>query len=526
MTFKVLISDKMSPKAKEIFEQNNISVDVITGLSEEELCKIIGDYEGLAIRSATKVTKKVISYAKKLKVIGRAGIGVDNIDKEEAASKGIVVMNTPFGNSTTTAEHAIALMFSLARDIPIANNSTHAGKWEKSRFMGKELTNKTLGIIGCGNIGSIVADRAKGLRMKVIAFDPFLLDNKAKELCVEKVDLENLLKRSDFITLHTPLNDKTKGILNKESLLKTKKGVYIINCARGGLIDESALKEYIESGHISGVALDVFEKEPAKENILFGLEQVICTPHLGASTSEAQENVAIQVAEQLSEYLKEGIISNSVNTPSISSKEAKTLLPYLNLTKNLSSFLGNLISSELEEVSIEFKGSAANLNTKPIVSLALSGILGCFIDSVNKVNALSIAKERSITVNEIICKEEYSEYQTLIKICVKTKQGTNCISGTLFGDNLRIVYFDDIKLEAGFGNIMLFIRNEDKPGLIGDIGRILGQSKINIGNFHLGRSTQHGNSIALVDIDSVPNDSIIEDIKNTNSVIKVKLLKF
>lgn len=526
MPLKVLISDKMSPKAEAVFKDNNISADIKTNLSEKELCKIIGDYDGLAVRSSTVVTKELLSHATKLKVIGRAGIGVDNIDKEAAASKGIVVMNTPFGNSTTTAEHALAMMFSLARSIPLANISTKAGKWEKSRFMGREITHKTLGIIGCGNIGTILARRALGLKMKVVVFDPYLMENRAKELSVDKVSLDELLKSSDFISLHVPLNDNTRNILNKENLSKTKKGVYIINCARGGLIDEEALKELLDSDHIAGAGLDVFAKEPAKENTLFESDKVICTPHLGASTSEAQENVAIQVAEQLSDYLKEGVILNSVNTASISAEESKKLTPYLNLAEKSGKFLGTLISSEVEEISIEFKGSASSLNTKPIVSVALSGILSCFVSSVNKVNALSVAKERSIKISEIICEEDFSEYQTLVKISIKTKEGTNSISGTLFGDKLRIVSLDSVKLEAGFGKIMLFIKNEDKPGLIGSIGRVLGEANINIGNFHLGRSDSHGGAVALVDIDSIPNNDTIEHIKKLDSVIKVGLIKF
>ncbi|MBA4208991.1 MAG: phosphoglycerate dehydrogenase, partial [Parvibaculum sp.] len=308
---KVLISDSLSPAAVQIFKDRGIEVDVKTGLDRDQLIEIIGEYDGLAIRSATKVTPPVLAAAKNLKVVGRAGIGVDNVDLPAATAAGVIVMNTPFGNSITTAEHAISMMLSLARDIPQANASTHAGKWEKSKFMGVEVTAKTLGVIGCGNIGSIVADRGLGLRMKVIAFDPFLTPERAQDLGVEKVDLDELLKRADFITLHTPLTDKTRNILNAENLAKCKKGVRIINCARGGLIVEADLKAAIESGHVAGAALDVFEEEPAKSNPLFGMEQVICTPHLGASTNEAQENVALQVAEQMADYLLTGAITNS-----------------------------------------------------------------------------------------------------------------------------------------------------------------------------------------------------------------------
>ncbi len=341
---KVLISDALSPAAVQIFKDRGIDVDVKVGLDKDELIKIIGDYDGLAIRSNTKVTPAVIDAAKKLKVV----------DLPAATAKGIIVMNTPFGNSITTAEHAIAMMMALARDIPQASASTHAGKWEKSKFMGVEVTAKTLGIIGCGNIGGIVADRALGLRMKVIAFDPFLTPERAADIGVEKVELDDLLARADFITLHTPMTPQTKNILNAANLAKTKKGVRIINCARGGLIVEADLKAAIESGHVAGAALDVFEVEPAKTNILFGMEQIIGTPHLGASTNEAQENVALQVAEQMSDYLLDGAITNSVNVPSISAEEAPKLTPFATLAQQLGSFAGQLTEEGIAEVTLAF----------------------------------------------------------------------------------------------------------------------------------------------------------------------------
>src|ERR1700712_3765941 len=319
---KVLISDKMDPQAAKIFRERGVEVDEITGKTKDELIAIIGDYDGLAIRSATKVTKDVLAAAKNLKVVGRAGIGVDNVDIPSASAAGVVVMNTPFGNSITTAEHAIALMFALARQLPEADASTQAGKWEKNRFMGVELTSKTLGLIGAGNIGSIVAERARGLRMKVIAYDPFLTPERAIEMGVEKVDLDTLLARADFITLHTPLTDQTRNILSRDNLLRTKAGVRIINCARGGLIDEAALKELLDSGHVAGAALDVFVTEPAPDSPLFGTPNFVSHPHLGASTSEAQVNVAIQVAEQMSDFLLDGGVTNALNMPSLSAEEA------------------------------------------------------------------------------------------------------------------------------------------------------------------------------------------------------------
>ena len=335
MTSRVLISDKLSPAAIAIFKERGVEVDFRPGLDKGELARIIADYDGLAIRSATKVTAKLLERATKLKVIGRAGIGVDNVDIPAATARGVIVMNTPFGNSITTAEHAIALMFALARQIPTADASTQAGKWEKNRFMGVEVTGKTLGVIGCGNIGSIVASRGLGLKMRVVAFDPFLSAERAAEIGVEKLELNDLLARADFITLHTPLTPQTRNILSAENLAKTKKGVRIINCARGGLVDEGALCAALDSGHVAGAALDVFVEEPATANPLFGCANFIATPHLGASTNEAQENVALQVAEQMSDYLTRGAISNAVNFPSITAEEAPRLRPFIALAEGL-----------------------------------------------------------------------------------------------------------------------------------------------------------------------------------------------
>lgn len=521
---KVLISDKMSPKAAEIFKANKVEVDVKTGLSEDELCKIIGEYDGLAIRSSTTANEKVIKAAKNLKVIGRAGIGVDNVDQKAATANGVVVMNTPFGNSITTAEHAIAMMMALARQLPAASASTHAGKWEKSRFMGTEVAAKNLGLIGCGNIGSIVADRAQGLKMKVIGFDPYLSEDRAKELNIEKVELDELLKRADFISLHTPLNDATRGILGKDNLAKTKKGVRIVNCARGGLIDEPELKKAIESGHVAGAALDVFEKEPAKENCLFGMEEVICTPHLGASTSEAQENVAIQVAEQLSEYLNKGTVTNALNIPSVSAEDASKLKPHLQLGEQLGSFSGQILENGIKSVTIEYEGNIANLNTKPVTSVILTGLLSPLSASVNMVNAPVIAKERGITVSEVK-NDRNNDYQSLIRVTIKTEKGTQYVAGTLFGgDKPRVVEVGNVKLEAGLGAKMLYINNEDKPGLIGDLGQLLGSAKINIANFHLGRGDGSEGAIALVEVDEAPSNDLLGKVNKLPSVISAKLL--
>lgn len=524
---KVLISDKLSPKAKEIFEKAGVEVDVKVGMTPDELGECIGEYDGLAIRSATKVTADIVEKATNLKVVGRAGIGVDNVDIPAATAKGIIVMNTPFGNSITTAEHAIAMMFAAARKIPQANESTHQGKWEKSKFMGAEVAFKTLGLIGCGNIGSIVADRAKGLKMKVKVYDPFLSEERAADLGVEKVEkLDDLLKEADFISLHTPLTDQTRNILGKENLAKTKKGVIIINCARGGLIDEAALKEKIEEGHVASAALDVFEEEPAKENVLFGLEQVICTPHLGASTEEAQENVALQVAEQISEYLNSGSITNALNVASVSAEDAEKLGPYLSLGESLGLLAGQVAEGGLKKISIKYQGTAASLNEKPVTSIIVKGILGNFVDSVNMVNAPVVAKERDIDI-ESTKSEVDANYHTQVTVNIETDSGSVTVIGTLFNNEPRLVEVKGIYLEASFSGNMIYVENKDEPGLIGDLGKVLGDAGINIANFHLGRNDANtGQAIALVAVDGDVSNDLEAKISGLSSVIKAKALKF
>ncbi len=523
---KVLISDDLSPAAVQIFKDRGIDVDVKVGLDKDELLKIIGDYDGLAIRSATKVTPTIIDAAKKLKVVGRAGIGVDNVDLPAATAKGIIVMNTPFGNSITTAEHAIAMMFALARDIPQANASTHAGKWEKSKFMGVEVTAKTLGIIGCGNIGGIVAERAIGLKMKVIAFDPFLTPERAADLGVEKVELDDLLARADFITLHTPMTPQTKNILNAANLAKTKKGVRIINCARGGLIVEADLKAAIESGHVAGAALDVFEVEPAKTNILFGMEQIIGTPHLGASTNEAQENVALQVAEQMADYLLDGAITNSINVPSISAEEAPKLTPFAELAQQLGSFAGQLTEEGITDVTLEFEGDVAQMNTRVLTNAALTGLLKPQLEDVNTVSAPVIAKERGIQVSEVK-REQRGAYETYIRLTVKTEKREKSVAGTVFsGGKPRLIQIKGVNMEAALGKHMLYVTNQDKPGFIGALGSILAKAEINIANFNLGREAAGGNAICLVEVDAAVPDAVIAEIQALPHVVQAKALAF
>ena len=523
---KVLISDKMDPNAARIFEERGCDVDVKPGMSPDELKAVIGEYDGLAIRSSTKVTADILEAAGKLKVIGRAGIGVDNVDVPAASAKGVVVMNTPFGNSITTAEHAIAMMMALARQIPEANVSTQAGKWEKSRFLGVEVTGKTLGLIGAGNIGSIVAGRALGLKMKVIAYDPFLTAERAVELGVEKADLDALLARADFITLHTPLTDQTRNILSRENLAKTRKGVRIVNCARGGLLDEAALRDALDSGHVAGAALDVFAEEPAKKNALFGAPNFICTPHLGASTGEAQVNVALQVAEQMSDYLVNGGVTNALNLPSLSAEEAPKLRPYMALAERLGSLVGQLAHGNLTEISIEREGAAAQLNGKPIGAAVLSGFMSNYSDSVNMVNAPFLAKERGLDVREIRHDRE-GVYHTLLRVTVATSQGDRSVAGTLFGnENPRLVEIFGIGVEAELSGHMLYIVNDDAPGFIGRLGSLLGESGINIGTFHLGRRDAGGEAVVLLSFDSAMPADVMAKVREVPGVRMAMPLAF
>jgi D-3-phosphoglycerate dehydrogenase / 2-oxoglutarate reductase len=523
---KVLIADKLSPAAVAIFKMRGVEADVKTGLAKEELLKIVDQYDGIAIRSATKITKDVIAAAKKLKVVGRAGIGVDNVDIPAATAAGVIVMNTPFGNSITTAEHAIALMMALARELPAANASTHAGKWEKNRFMGVELYGKALGLIGCGNIGGIVADRAKGLKMHVMAYDPYLSAERATELGVEKVELDDLLGRADFISLHTPKTPETKNIISAEAIAKMKKGVRIINCARGGLVDEAALKAALDSGHIAGAAMDVFSEEPAKTNILFGHEKVVATPHLGASTEEAQENVALQVAEQIADYLLTGAIVNALNMPSISADEAQHVRPWIALAEKLGAFAGQLTETSIEAVEILYEGTAATLNQRALTQAALAGLLKPHLPEVNMVNSPVVAKERGIKVSETR-RDRQGVYEGYIKITVKTPEMTRGIAGTVFSDGRpRLIQVKNINLDAEFAPNMIYVTNEDKPGFIGKLGTLLGAAKVNIANFTLGRSAPGEDAIALVEVDGDVDDKVIADIRLLPLVKRARALKF
>jgi D-3-phosphoglycerate dehydrogenase / 2-oxoglutarate reductase len=443
-----------------------------------------------------------------------------------ATKRGIIVMNTPFGNSITTAEHAISLMLSLARQIPAADASTQAGKWEKNRFMGVEVTGKTLGVIGCGNIGSIAADRARGLRMKVIAFDPFLSEERAMDLGVEKVELDDLLSRADFITLHVPLTDKTKNILSKEALAKTKKGVRIVNCARGGLVDEAAMRAALESGHVAGAAFDVFSSEPAKENVLFGAPNVICTPHLGAATTEAQENVALQVAEQMSDYLLTGAVTNALNMPSISAEDAPRLKPFVTLAEQLGSFAGQLTETGIKAIRLEYAGDVAEMNTKALSSAAIAGVLRPLLQDVNMVSAPAIARERGILIEEVR-REQQGAYENYVRLTVKTERQERSVAGTVFSDGRpRLIQIKGINMEAELSPHMLYITNEDQPGFIGALGMVLGNAGVNIATFALGRQTRGGDAIALVEIDDDLTPDVLEAVNKLPHVMQAKPLKF
>ncbi len=523
---KVLISDKMDPNAARIFEERGCDVDVITGENAEELTARIGEYHGLAIRSSTTVTPAILDAATNLKVIGRAGIGVDNVDIPYASGKGVVVMNTPFGNSITTAEHAIAMTMAVARMIPAANARTQAGEWPKKDFMGVEVTGKTVGLIGAGNIGSIFASRAQGLKMKVIAYDPFLTEDRAVEMGVEKVDLDTLLSRADFVSLHTPLTDQTRNILSRERLENAKPGIRIVNCARGGLIDEAALKDCLESGQVAGAALDVFAQEPAKENALFGAPNFICTPHLGASTTEAQVNVALQVAEQMADYLVNGGVTNALNMPSLSAEEAPKLKPYMALAEKLGSLVGQLAHGNLTKISIEREGAASELNGKPITGAVLAGFMRRYSDTVNMVNAPYLAKERGLEVSEIRQSRD-GAYNTLIRVSVETDQGTRSVAGTLFGkEEPRLVEIFGIGIEADLDGHMLYIVNDDKPGFIGRIGTLLGNHGINIGTFNLGRRDAGGEAVLLLSLDDAPDADLVAEAETVDGVKMVKALSF
>ncbi len=524
---KVLVSDPLSKKGLEILDRaTNLRYDLKPGLSPEELKRIIPEYDGIIIRSETKLKADIIEAAERLKVIGRAGIGLDNVDLPAATKKGIVVMNTPQENAIAAAEHTIAMLLSISRKIPQATASMKSGKWEKKRFMGIEIYNKILGLIGIGVIGTIVADRARGLKMKVIGYDPYLSKEVAEKKGVDLVSFEELLARSDFISIHTPLNEETKNLIAKEAFAKMKEGVILINCARGGIVNEKDLYEAIQKGRVAGAALDVFEKEPAIGNPLLDLEEVISTPHLGAATEEAQENVAIAISRQIVDYLLLGEARNAVNMPVVSPDILPFLKPYLRLGEKLGSFLGQISNYAIEEVRIEFQGELVEYGTKPITTSILKGLLTPYVgEMVNFVNAPVVAKERGIKIVESTSGKA-EDFASLIAITTRSKMEENYIAGTLFGrKELRIVKLNDFLIEAIPEGYILLVSNYDRPGVIGNIGTALGSRNINIATMQFGRDRMGGNAISLLHLDAPLPPGMIGEILRLPNIISVRQIQ-
>ena len=525
---KVLVSDNLSPQGIEILKgAKGVEVDVRSGLSPEELRAIIGNYHGLAVRSATKVTADIIEVATNLKVIGRAGVGVDNIDVESATKNGIVVMNTPGGNSMAAAQHTIALMLAIAREIPQATASMREKRWEKKRFLGMEIFGKTLGVIGLGNIGGVVAERGLGMKMHVIVYDPYISPDLASQKGVELVSLDELFARSDIITIHVPKSKETEHLINAKTIKKMKDGVMLVNCARGGIVDEKALAEACRSGKIRAAAFDVFSQEPPPpDNPLLDVENIVCTPHLGASTSEAQENVAIAIAQQMVDYLTEGTIINAVNVPSVDAQVLATLGPYLNLGQRMGGFFAQTCPFPLKELIINYQGEVTAYNVAPISSTILVGILSSYMDEhVNEINAPFIAKERGINFRESKITET-ADFTSLITLSAKATNATHVVAGTLFGKKEpRLSMVNDYFVEAvPTGNILL-VDTSDRPGVIGNIGTTLGARDINIGNMQFGRNKIGGKSLCILHLDTIPSTDILDELARLPHVNSVRLIQ-
>jgi D-3-phosphoglycerate dehydrogenase len=523
---KVLISDNLSATGVEILKKAGLEVDFRSKTSVEEIEKIIGDYDALIIRSATKVNAGLLDKATKLKIVGRAGSGLDNVDIPAATKKGVVVMNTPGGNTVTTAEHTIGMIFASARMIPQAYSSLKAGKWEKKKFEGVELFDKTLGIVGLGAIGGVVANRAIGLGMKILAYDPFLSQEKAKSLGIELADLPTIYRKSDFITVHTPKTKETANLINKDTIAQMKDGVRIINCARGGIVNEQDLYEALKSGKVAGAAFDVFEKEPPENHPLLTLDNFVATPHLGASTKEAQENVAVAIAEQVVDYLIAGTVRNAVNVPSVPADQLPTLSPYINLAERMGSFEAQVFEAGLTQVTVEYSGEVSNLKLEPITLAALKGLLTPILnENVNYVNAPLIAKDRGIEI-KVSKTSGGTEYTSLITIRIKADGKDLSVSGTLNSKKEpRIVQVDNFPMETVPEGNMLVLTNNDKPGVIGGIGMLLGQNGINIARMQFGREMQGGRAMSVVSIDSPAPDEVMAKIKKLPNVLSVKQIR-
>jgi len=524
---RVLVSDNMAYEGVEIFKKTpGIEVDVITKHTPEELKELVSNYDGLVVRSSSKITKEILESADKLTVIGRAGAGVDNIDVQAASKKGIVVMNTPGGNTVTTGEHAIAMMLSLARKIPQATASMKAGKWEKNRFMGNEYCNKTLGIIGIGRIGNVVADRAKGLKMNVLAYDPFIAPEAAEKMGITLATLDEIYGSADFISVHTPKNKETTGMINAEAFAKMKKGVFIINCARGGIISEKDLYDALVSGKVAGAALDVFEEEPTKNTALIALDNVICTPHLGASTDEAQTSVAIAIAEQMVDYLIKGEIRYAVNFPSISADLMGVMAPYLNLAEKLGKFHAQILSSGIQEVNIEYSGEILKFDLTPLTIALLKGLLTPILnENVNYINAPVIAQERGINVKESKS-SAVGDYRSMITLTLKTAKAETTTAGALFGLRApRIVRINDFTVDVVPEGHLLMLYNHDKPGVIGNVGTTIGSANINIARMHWSRVQAKQRAMVVFSTDTPLDAELLKKMKDTTNVISVHQLE-
>jgi D-3-phosphoglycerate dehydrogenase / 2-oxoglutarate reductase len=519
--YKILIADKISDSSFKIFKKNNIKVDKKYNLSERQIISIISNYDGVVVRSSTKITNNIIEKSKNLKIIARAGVGVDNVDVESATKNGVIVMNSPQSTSRTTAEHAISLIFSLARKIPFAHLSTINQKWQKELFKGVEIKSKTVGLIGCGNIGSEVAKIARSLDMHVVVYDPYLSTDRIESLDAEKASLDEVLRISDFVSLHLPIMNSTKNIINFKKIKLMKKSSYLINAARGGLINESDLYQALEKKIISGAALDVFENEPLKKSPLHSLTNIILTPHLGASTAEAQDAASIQISNQISQYLSNGTIINSVNMSSISGSEKKILGPYLDLSYKLGSFAGQLTENAIKAITIEFEGTASIINHDTITRNILSNLLGSFVDNVNSINVLDIAKSRNIKI-VTLKNDQPSEYNTLIRLTVTTDRRSRSVAGSIFGGTSRIVEIKGIKIDAELGNFNVYLTNKDKVGVINNVTEILTKNKINIATFNLGRVTPMGEAIALIQTDQLCKEEVLKNLLKIKYVNQVK----
>jgi D-3-phosphoglycerate dehydrogenase len=527
-TFRVLLSDTLAPQGIEVLKRHpQLQFDIRTGLKPAELAEIIAPYDALLIRSGTRVTRDIIEHATSLKVIGRAGVGIDNVDLDAATRRGVVVMNSPLGNSVTTAEHAIAMLLAMARQIPAATAAVKAGKWERNKFMGTEVCNKTLGVLGLGNIGRIVADRAAGLKMKVIGYDPILTAEAAARLGIELVPLEQLIARSDFITVHTPLTGETRGLIGAAAFARMKKSVRIVNCARGGIVDEKALADAITSGKVAGAALDVFEEEPPPQGLpLLKLDAVVATPHLGAATDEAQVQVSIDIAQQVADFLINGTISSAVNIPAVSPKELETIGPHLSLGEKLGRLCAQLISDAPTGLTVAFGGEASNLKPDAVTAAVLKGLMSGFLDEdLNLVNAPFIARERGIAISETRSRE-VTDFVNTLSVRVTTKSGEHRVSGAVLGNRaLRLIRIDGYRVESVPDGYFLMLHNRDVPGVVGAVGTMLGQAAINIAGLELDRDRVGGTALSLIQVDGPVPSEVLEKLKTIPAITSAVLLK-